>query len=323
MKKFLKIIGIIVLVLILGVVLLGTYVKVQLPNVGKAPDLTIHSTPDRIERGKYLATNVTLCIGCHSERNWDLFTAPIFPASLGAGGELFGKEAGFPGTIYTPNITPFNLHNWSDGEIYRAITSGVKKDGSAIFPVMPYLEYGKMDTEDIYSIISYIRTLPEKQKAYPATQLDFPLNFIVNTIPAKGDPHKMPSPNSPEYGAYVINAAGCMVCHTNEKDGKQIGMPYAGNREFKMPGGSLFSANITPDVKSGIGSWTKEIFISRFKHAQDSANIHKVNKNDFQTVMPWESYSGMKESDLGAIYDYLRSVKPVNNIVTKYVVKKG
>lgn len=59
-------------------------------------------------------------------------SAPL-AGDLGAGGERFSTDMGFPGTIYSPNITPHNLKEWTDGEIFRAITSGVNKYGKAIF----------------------------------------------------------------------------------------------------------------------------------------------------------------------------------------------
>ena len=45
------------------------------------------------------------------------------------------------------------------------------------------------------------------------------------------------------------------------------------------------------------------------------------NKSDFQTIMPWWEYSGLSDNDLGAMYAYLKTVKPVKNQVIKYQVK--
>jgi len=43
---------------------------------------------------------------------------------------------GFPGDFYTSNLTPVSLASWTDGEIFREITTGVSKDGHALFPMM-------------------------------------------------------------------------------------------------------------------------------------------------------------------------------------------
>jgi len=320
MKKAGKIIiyAVLALALITGGLL--SYVKFGLPNVGNAPDLKVELTPQRIARGKYLANNVTVCIDCHSKRDWSKFSGPLDSTALGAGGEKFDHNVGFPGEVFTPNITPFNLKNWTDGELFRAITSGVKKDGSAIFPIMPYMSYSKMDKEDIYSIIAYIRTLPYKESESHERTLDFPLNFIVNTMPVKPEPKPVPSENDQlAYGAYLVNSAACRDCHTKQEKGEFVaGMDFAGGREFGTPDGTLSSANITPDKESGIGSWTKEMFVGRFKAFEDKHSLSAVNKGDFQTIMPWSMYSGMKVKDLEAIYAFLRTVKPVKNQVTKF-----
>lgn len=320
MKKAGKIIVYIVLALFVLVGTALTYVKVGLPSVGEAPDLKVALTPEKIERGRYLANHVTICIDCHSTRDWTKLTAPIVKGPVGGGGEKFDESIGLPGSIFSANITPHNLQNWTDGEIFRAVTTGVKKDGSAIFPIMPYDRYREMDKEDIYAIIAYLRSLPAVQSVTPARKLNFPVNFIVNTIPKKADLKTLPVPGSPGYGAYVTNAAACMNCHTDEKEGKWVGEPFAGKRAFDMPGGVVSSANITPDPETGIGSWTREAFVTRFKSYTDSGYVAPTVKGgEFQTVMPWSMYSGMKESDLEAIYDYLQTVKPVKNKVVKFV----
>jgi hypothetical protein len=124
------------------------------------------------------------------------------------------------------------------------------------------------------------------------------------------------------YGAYMVNAAGCGECHTKTEKGEKIGEPFAGGFEFRMPNGAVNrSMNITPSENGGIGKWTKEQFIAKFKAYQDSAYVPPPidwAKGDFQTVMPWMMYSTMTETDLGAIYDYLRTVKAVDGAVERW-----
>jgi len=139
MKKVLKILAIILLVLVLVVAAIMIYVKTALPNVGEASELKIEITPERLARGKYLANHVALCTDCHSTRDWTKFAGPTVPGTSGAGGEIFDQIMGFPGSYHARNITPFGLEDWTDGEIFRAITSGVSKDGVALLPIMPYL----------------------------------------------------------------------------------------------------------------------------------------------------------------------------------------
>lgn len=156
------------------------YLNFILPDVDEAPYLEVAVTPERVERGKYLANNVAVCMDCHSARDWERFSGPLMEGSLGLGGEAFGPEMGFPGRFYARNLTPTNLSEWTDGEIFRAITSGVNKHGKALFPVMPYGSYGKMDKEDVYDIIAYLRTLSPLEDKVAESKADFPMSLIVN-----------------------------------------------------------------------------------------------------------------------------------------------
>ncbi len=324
MKKVYKVLLGILAIVLIGVAFTGIYVKVFLPNINEPVEITIQQTPERIERGRYLAHNVAVCMDCHSSRDWTEFAGPL-SGNLGGGGEKFGKDMGFPGTIHTPNITPYNLGNWTDGEIYRAITAGVDKDGKALFPVMPYHHYGQMDKEDVYSIIAYIRTLAPIRNITAERELDFPLNFIVNTMPKEAQPQPKPNENDRlAYGAYLVNAAGCVDCHSKTDKGSIIkGSEFGGGMEFQQLAGIVRSPNITPDKETGIGHWTKQAFVQRFKiYADSSYQSPKYTKDDLNSPMPWHMYSGMKEADLEAIYTYLQSLKPIENSVNRYEKKK-
>ncbi|MBS1660599.1 MAG: c-type cytochrome [Bacteroidetes bacterium] len=321
MKKILKTLLFIIAGLVVVVAILALYVKMGLPNVGKPADLKVEATPKRVSRGEYLAKSVAGCMICHSERNFALYGGPVKENSLGMGGELFGRDQGFPGNIYAPNLTPYALGKWTDGELFRAITTGVSRDGRALFPIMNYPAYGKMDQEDVFSIIAYLRTLKPIEHDVQKTELDFPLNFIVNTIPAKATLMPIPdSNNAIAYGQYLVRTASCVECHSKAEKGKIVaGSEFGGGREFASGDGKvLYSANITPDKETGIGNWTRELFIRRFKQYSDSGyQARPVAAGEFNTAMPWMAYTGMRESDLAAIYAYLHSVKPISNAVKK------
>lgn len=325
MKKFLKIIGAIVVVLVVIIVGAIGYVKIALPDTGDAPELTVERTPQRIERGRYLANNVAVCMDCHSTRRWDLYAGPMAAEGIGAGGEVFNREMGFPGEFYAPNITPHALGNWTDGEILRAMTTGVDKDGKALFPVMGYHRFGKMDQEDLYSIIAYIRTLEPVAKEIPESQADFPVNILINTMPQKADYQKIPAKTDVvNYGAYLVNATGCVDCHSQTDKGKIIpGTEFGGGMEFKQPGGIVRSPNITFDKETGIGAWTKEAFVARFKaYTHPDYKAAQLKPGELNTPMPWNMYGGMENEDLEAIYAYLKSLKPLKNQVVRFENKK-
>lgn len=321
MKKALKVIGIVlgVIVVLLGGVI--TYVLLAFPDVGVAPDLKVETTAERIERGRYLANSVSVCMDCHSTRDWSKFSGPVIEGTHGKGGERFDQSVGFPGVYYSRNITPAGISRYTDGELYRVITTGVTKEGRPMFPVMPYLYYGKMDDEDIYSIIAYVRSLSPIDKQVAESVSDFPMNIIINTMPAKGTPTKRPMlSDTVAYGAYMANASGCIECHTPFDKQIIAELAFSGGRDFGMPGGSIVrSANITPDPETGIGNWTKAAFIARFKAYTDSSYVPPVvPAGEFNTIMPWTLYGTMTEDDLGAIYAYLRTVPAKKNVVNKF-----
>jgi cytochrome c553 len=315
MKKILITIAV-VMVIFFGVFLI--YFNIAYPKVGKAPDIKVNMNPENIERGKYLANNVAVCIDCHSDRDWTKYSGPLKPGTEGRGGELMGKEMGLPANFYVKNITPSALKNWTDGEIYRSVTSGISKDGTALFPIMPYLNYGKLSKEDIFAIIAYIRTLKPIENSVPKSEPSFPMSMIIKTIPSEAQHQLVPDKsNRVQYGKYLVAAASCGDCHTQSKKGTAVeGMEFAGGMEFGIPSGTIRSANITPDKQTGIGTWNEEFFIEFFRAKTPNSNPDEnVKKGDFNTIMPWTMYSGMDDDDLIAIFTYLKTLKPVINKV--------
>jgi hypothetical protein len=327
MRKLLKVMVIIVAVIVIAVAGLLAFVKFGLPSVEPAADLKIDYTQARIERGKYLANNVMLCMDCHSQRDYTKFAVPLKPGTFGAGGEAFDVAMGFPGNFYSKNLTPYHLKDWTDGEVFRAITTGVSKDGRALFPIMPYPNYAQLDKEDIYSVISYIRTLEPVAFDPPESEAIFPMNFIINTIPKEPAFSQRPEKTDMiAYGKYLLTAASCSDCHTQQKDGSPLeGMYLAGGMEFPFPDNTVLrSANITQDAETGIGTWTEEQFLKRFASYRDSTFVpHDVKPGEFKTLMPWLFYSRMDDSDLKAIFAYLKTVPAVSNKVNKFETRDG
>lgn len=320
-KIILMIVGVVVL-LVLG--LLG-YVKYFLPGI-EVKEISVDATPERASRGEYLASHVMVCMDCHSGRDWSLFSGPITPGTYGAGGDKFDRDMGFPGVFYAPNITPYHLKNWSDGEIYRAITSGVNKKGKPLFPVMPYHSYGKADMEDIFAVISYIRTLDPVENDVPPSEPDFPMGLIMNLMPQEAQHSQRPQKSDKlAYGKYMATIAACADCHTPFEKGQPLTeMAFAGGREFELPFGTLRSNNLTPHKTTGIGEWTESTWLERFR-AYDS--LHKLEHTngllEYNSLMPWNMYAGMNDEDLLAIFAYLKSLDPIENRVEKVTYNTG
>jgi len=301
MKKVVKMATYVLGLAVLLIALLLTYVKIMLPSVGKSTDMKIVLTKEKVEHGKYLANHVMVCMDCHSTRDWTLFSGPPIVGTEGKGGKVFDQKLGFPGKYIASNITSHHLGDWTDGEIFRAITSGVSKDGRALFSIMPHHNFGQLDKGDIESVIAYIKGLAPIEFEPEKSSSDFPMNLIINTIPKKAEFTTIPPvSNSINYGKYLVTASGCMDCHTKQDKGKFVGKLFAGGFEFKLQDGSVTtSSNITPDKETGIGGWSKEKFITRFKMYSDSTyKLSRVNPGEFQTPMPWTMYAGLTRLSL-------------------------
>ncbi|HNU89633.1 MAG TPA: hypothetical protein PKJ94_15140, partial [Ferruginibacter sp.] len=81
-----------------------------------------------IERGKYLAHHVALCMDCHSHRDFNQFSGPPIEGTEGIGGDEFNEKIGVPGVVYARNITPDTVNGigkWTDEELVRVITRGI------------------------------------------------------------------------------------------------------------------------------------------------------------------------------------------------------
>jgi mono/diheme cytochrome c family protein len=316
---FRKIVTGIVLVLVAAIGGFFVYFGLILPAEMPVPDLRVASSPEAIARGQYLARHVAVCMDCHSTRDWSYFAGPIKPGTLGRGGERFDAKSGLPGVVISKNITPYALGKWSDGEIARAMAGGISRDGHALFPLMPYDGYRFMDEADAHSVIAYLRTLQPLENDVPRHQLNFPLNLIVNAIPKPPAFRQIDRSNRVEYGRYLATLGGCVWCHTPVNDqGRTIPeMALAGGHAFPMNGGTVRSANISPDPETGIGKWSRETFIARFgAYRGPDAEALPLGANGFNTLMSWTQFAGMTDEDLGAIYEFVMQSRPIGNPVT-------
>lgn len=320
MKTLLKIVGALVALVVVAAGCGLAYLQFAFPKVAAAPSITLDTSPERLARGKYLNDHVTMCTECHSQRDWTKFSGPVKPGSEGVGGEKFALSAS--DALYAKNITPAGIGSWTDGELLRAVTQGVSKDGTPLFPLMPYPHFGEMSEDDVHAVLAYIRTLKAVEGTPQPRTLSFPLNFIVRTIPGPNTHGtRPPVEDKVAYGKYMTNAALCSDCHTPIDDQGQPkpGMDFAGGMEFVESGYLVRSANITPDADTGIGSWSEQQFIDKFKEFENTpaASLSEAERRQ-NTVMPMTAYAGMAREDLAAIYAYLRTLKPVINRVERF-----
>ncbi|MBD3223481.1 MAG: diheme cytochrome c-553 [Caldithrix sp.] len=144
-----------------------------------------------------------------------------------------------------------------------------------------------------------------------------------------------------EKGEYLIMIAGCHDCHTPKKMTPEGPVP---NMQLKLSGhpqdadlpdfdpsdvgpgkwvllnesltafvgpwGMTFSPNLTPDKQTGIGLWTEQNFIKAMRTGK-----HMGTGRPILPPMPWTNLKNAKTEDLKAMFAYLKSIKPIKNLV--------
>lgn len=142
-------------------------------------------------------------------------------------------------------------------------------------------------------------------------------------------------------GEYLVTIMGCNDCHSPKKMGPNgpeiipelmlsgypsdrpivkfedprlkegFGMFYPDLTAAAGPWGVSFAGNLTPD-QSGIGSWTEE----QFKTAMTKGKFKGLEgSRELLPPMPWFNFTELKDEDAKAIFAYLKSIKPVRNVV--------
>lgn len=139
-------------------------------------------------------------------------------------------------------------------------------------------------------------------------------------------------------GEYLVHYGGCADCHTPKvmtANGPQDDLtrwlsghpeepklpapeikegPWfastAGLTAWAGPWGISYAANLTPDVETGLGIWTEEMFISAMRTGQ-----HMGSGRPILPPMPWANVGKLSDEDLKAVYAYLRSLPPIRNRV--------
>jgi mono/diheme cytochrome c family protein len=312
--------------IVLAVILIPSAILAWLylrkPAAAAPSAIKVPMTPERIARGKVLFEQVCDCGGCHSQRDFTHFGGPEVPGAVGAGNVLSALLEDLPGTVTAHNITPdrdTGIGQWTDGEKIRAIREGIDKSGRVLFPMMPYSGYRKMSDEDVQSLVAYLNTLAPVNNQLPETILNFPVGLMIKGVPQPAG--KVASPARADrraYGEYLVTIAGCGDCHTPLKRGQPVEeLAFAGGRDFVSSVGTVVSANITPDTETGIGKWSEEFFLKKFYDYKDYVQHGPPQISDKKsfTLMPWLGLSQLPPEDLGAIYTYLKTLKPVHHAV--------
>src|SRR5882757_3804141 len=205
-----------------------------------------------VEQGQYL-TRAADCQACHSTEGGQPF----------AGGRPFVLPFG---TMYSTNITPdrnTGIGNYTDADFLRAMHNGVARDGTRLYPAMPYASYTYMTDADALAIKAYLFSLQPVEAPRPTNTLSFPFNqrWLMGMWSAFFNSGKRFEPNSERSaewnrGAYLAEAmAHCGECHTP----RSLAFALDNRRKFageKQAGWVAY--NISTDKETGIGDWRPE-----------------------------------------------------------------
>lgn len=267
------------------------------PAVWATTAVKVEPTPEKVERGRYLAYHVANCMTCHSEHSWGHYSGPIVAGTEGKGAKLdyMGLD------LTSANITPAALGGWTDGELIRAIAQGAGKDGEPVHEFFPVFPYGHMSHQDVESLVVFLRSLPPLASAGAAPAK--PRTGRAKVEPYKPQPHPSTA-DTVAYGKYLVTIGGCQICH---------GQDLAGGKELQIPGRPPVQVrNLTPVPGTATTARSRDNFIGMFQaFASDGARRLRVPADDPNTMMNWTEAARMTPEDLGAIYDYLKTLPPV------------
>ena len=282
------------------------------------PDLHASSDPAVIRRGEYLVYGPAHCVECHVESTEVIERA-------GARGErpaLTGgmKFAAAPlGVIWSRNITPdpeTGIGRYTDGQIARMLRSSVRPDGRASVQLL--MPYGNMSDADIVAILSFLRAQPAVSHRVPQNEWTLIGKTVKSFAPVfqprldvhpASQPPQGPTAARGEYLARSV--ANCAACHTERSPVSfaAIRPEFAGGNEMEpaeRPGVDrsvwFRTPNLTPATGSALSKFPdRETFIARFQRG---------GRQHPGSPMPWEAFGTMSADDLGALYEFLHSLRP-------------
>lgn len=259
---------------------------------------------------------------------------------MGAASATMTSWSGPWGRSFTSNLTPdaeTGLGKWTEQQFIATIRQGRHLgDGRALLPPMPWQAFRHLADEDLAAIFAYLRTVPAISNKVPEP--------VVTPGPPPPPPPPLPKlTTAPGHadpvarGRYLVVAKGCGDCHTPMKMGAQgpeydktrtlagfdargvvppmppvdgAGEVYVLEPAFAGAWGMSFSANLTPDQETGIGSWTEQQFLDTLRNGR-----HQGRGRQLLPPMPWPVFGQMTDADLKAVFAYLRTVPAVKNKV--------
>lgn len=321
MKRWQKIVlgtlGALVVVVVVFVVWVWTTAlsRLAFPDT-PSPSIVASTDPAVIARGHDLVYGAAHCVSCHGDYERE------HPEALRTGDVPL--TGGLPiavdlGPFYAANITSdpeTGIGAWSDAEIARVIRTGVRRNGD--LSVFMRLSLGPVSDEDLLAIVSYLRTVAPVRHAVPTSTPGFIARALVRFAtleprPVDVDVEFVPEGEvSVERGRYLANGpAACVGCHTPVSPDDPLGLweghEFSGGDAMPSEVDSSFEfqpPNLTPDPTTGLaGIWTEEQFVTRLRSGERAYT---------DSIMAWECFARMPETDVRSIWAYLRSLPPIH-----------
>jgi mono/diheme cytochrome c family protein len=204
-----------------------------------------------MSHGEYLA-HVGDCVACHTQHGGIPF----------AGG--FAIPTPF-GTLYSPNITPdkaTGIGSWTAAQFFQMLHTGRARDGTLLYPAMPFPAYTKITRADSNEIFAYLKSLKPVGKINRENELRFPYSnrslMYGWRLLYFSEGEFVPTPGQSEQfnrGAYLVQGLGhCASCHStiNALGGSGADAAFAGGL---IPLQNWYAPSLTSNQESGLGSW--------------------------------------------------------------------
>ncbi len=255
-----------------------------------------------LDRGEYLA-RAGDCVACHTE----------------PGGTEFAGGRAMPtpfGNLYTPNITPDDetgIGRWTADEFYRMMHTGLSRDGTLLYPAMPFASYTKVTREDCDAIFAYLQSVPPAKRKNRPHELRFPFNkrdllLGWRTLYFKEGEYKAdPAQSAPwNRGAYLVQGLGhCSMCHTaiNALGGSSESKEFEGGM---IPNQNWYAPSLTSNREAGLGDWSQQDGVD-FLVAGAS---HRGAVYGPMAEVVYNSLQYMTDEDAQAMVVYLKTLPP-------------
>jgi mono/diheme cytochrome c family protein len=322
MKTALKWLGIAVAAFVAVIGAAAAYIAIApIPHYPVAKvDFPVDVTPERVARGK--RTVEMLCAGCHLNSDTGALSGKKMPDLPREFGEAWSRNI--------TNHPTKGIGSWTNGEIAFLLRTGIARDGRYTPPWM--VKMPNVSDEDLRDIIAFLRSDDPLVQARDVQDRDSRPSFLVKVLcrvafkpfPYASQPIVAPATaDAVAYGRYLVNARLlCYSCHsadfkTNDELHPQRSPGYlaGGNPMPDLSGRIVYTANLTPDVETGIGGWSEEQFRRTL--------VDGIRPDNRPLRYPMVPYRPLTDAEVGAIYAYLKSVPPVHNAVPpseEYVV---